>query len=154
MSSLNALHGHVPVAVLCDGNYVALPRASRAQFIAEDFYWWWQSAALVTPRPSIARAPIPLCVRKAVILAASTWVLPNVFAPSCVYCGQVPERLTIDHIVPVSFGGTNHITNLQVACGGCNTRHYRETFARSVYIAEALRVGPGQWELSGLVSRG
>ena len=42
----------------------------------------------------------------------------------CVYCGAdlcvVP--LAIDHIVPVSAGGTNDVSNLQATCRTCNAR--------------------------------
>lgn len=39
---------------------------------------------------------------------------------SCVFCGA-SENLTIDHIVPVSRGGTDDIDNLQAACRRCNS---------------------------------
>lgn len=44
----------------------------------------------------------------------------------CAYCGcetrPVGEwRLTMDHIVPVSRGGSDAIENLCVACAGCNS---------------------------------
>ena len=40
----------------------------------------------------------------------------------CCYCGQHAgqSELVIDHVVPVSRGGTNHPTNLKTACLGCN----------------------------------
>ena len=38
----------------------------------------------------------------------------------CVVCGST-DRLTIDHIVPVSKGGTNDIDNLQSMCQPCNS---------------------------------
>lgn len=40
----------------------------------------------------------------------------------CVYCGKsAPDVvLHVDHIVPVSKGGTNEITNLVTACADCN----------------------------------
>lgn len=37
----------------------------------------------------------------------------------CAYCGS-KENLTIDHIVPRSKGGNNHITNVLCACEKCN----------------------------------
>lgn len=46
----------------------------------------------------------------------------------CEYC-HYPEflstsPLTIDHIFPVSVGGTDDINNLALACRRCNERHY------------------------------
>lgn len=40
----------------------------------------------------------------------------------CVYCGETPPKVTleIDHIEPVSKGGTNDINNLVTACFDCN----------------------------------
>jgi hypothetical protein len=40
----------------------------------------------------------------------------------CVYCGRKPPAviLNIDHIAPVSKGGTNDINNLVTACFDCN----------------------------------
>lgn len=39
----------------------------------------------------------------------------------CVYCCS-KENIQIDHIKPVSKGGTNHIDNLQPLCRACNAR--------------------------------
>jgi 5-methylcytosine-specific restriction endonuclease McrA len=39
----------------------------------------------------------------------------------CLLCGAL-DRLTIDHIVPVSKGGTNSLSNLQVLCNDCNIK--------------------------------
>lgn len=36
----------------------------------------------------------------------------------CVYCGE-PAR-TLDHVIPHSEGGGDHILNLVAACEGCN----------------------------------
>lgn len=40
---------------------------------------------------------------------------------ACVRCGT-KKRLTIDHIKPLSLGGTNDLENLQVLCRPCNSR--------------------------------
>lgn len=41
---------------------------------------------------------------------------------TCVFCGHRGNWLTlvVDHSVPISRGGTDHLNNLQTACRGCN----------------------------------
>lgn len=39
----------------------------------------------------------------------------------CFYCKNESANLTIDHFVPVSFGGTNSEENLVAACKSCNS---------------------------------
>lgn len=38
----------------------------------------------------------------------------------CKMCGST-ERLEIDHIIPLSRGGSNELTNLQILCRHCNS---------------------------------
>lgn len=42
----------------------------------------------------------------------------------CIYCGKSEAeagcRHHIDHVTPLSRGGTNHISNLMLACASCN----------------------------------
>ncbi len=38
----------------------------------------------------------------------------------CAYCGKTGVSLEIEHIVPVSRGGTNRVSNLTLACRDCN----------------------------------
>lgn len=40
----------------------------------------------------------------------------------CTWCGRItaPEDLTLDHIVPKSRGGRDHLRNLTLACVPCN----------------------------------
>lgn len=40
----------------------------------------------------------------------------------CQYCGETETNLTIDHIVPRRFGGTESWENLVCACASCNNR--------------------------------
>jgi 5-methylcytosine-specific restriction endonuclease McrA len=67
------------------------------------------------------------------------------FDGRCVCCGKTPAKLTADHVVPVSRGGTNYIANIQPLCAPCNSskhnRHstdYRDTpFTRTGHAAPA-----------------
>lgn len=43
----------------------------------------------------------------------------NLGQHSCVCCGS-KKKLTIDHIIPKSKGGGNHIANYQILCQPCN----------------------------------
>lgn len=40
---------------------------------------------------------------------------------SCVYCG-IENNLTLDHIIPISKGGQNCLSNVTVACSSCNSK--------------------------------
>lgn len=52
---------------------------------------------------------------------------------ACVYCGS-DERLTCDHVIPVSKGGKTVLENLATCCKSCNSKkkdRERKEFARS-----------------------
>lgn len=57
------------------------------------------------------REPIPKVIREAVIKRDGM---------VCAYCGSEAGPWHIDHIHPVSRGGTDEIGNLTVACALCN----------------------------------
>jgi 5-methylcytosine-specific restriction endonuclease McrA len=40
----------------------------------------------------------------------------------CAICGNKPPKLTMDHKIPRSRGGTDAEGNLQPACPGCNRK--------------------------------
>lgn len=43
------------------------------------------------------------------------------FSWRCAYCGDRPDQLTTDHVVPLSKGGGNSIDNILPACRSCNS---------------------------------
>lgn len=62
------------------------------------------------------RSPSTAALRDPAYQQARRQMLP---AP-CAYCGQPAD--TIDHVIPVSAGGTNHRENLVPCCRSCNQR--------------------------------
>lgn len=62
----------------------------------------------------------------------------------CVYCYS-EERLTIDHKVPKSLGGSDEKNNLQYACSRCNSykgsikHHTFRKLIRACYAIESQR---------------
>ncbi len=50
------------------------------------------------------------------------WIaVVKVFNYCCAYCGVV-KKLTRDHNVPLTRGGSNYISNIVPACGSCNSK--------------------------------
>lgn len=41
---------------------------------------------------------------------------------ACRYCGARANPMTIDHVLPISKGGTNDLRNLVSCCMSCNSR--------------------------------
>ena len=48
--------------------------------------------------------------------------LVNASGGKCCYCDKqcTRDEMTVDHIVPLSRGGLDEVTNLRLACFGCN----------------------------------
>ncbi len=58
-------------------------------------------------------------------LTASEWnsILLK-YNNTCLGCGMKSYKLTIDHVIPVSLGGTNTIDNIQPLCSKCNSKKH------------------------------
>jgi 5-methylcytosine-specific restriction endonuclease McrA len=51
---------------------------------------------------------------------AEEWLaLVDFYGGRCLRCGS-SENITVDHVVPLSLGGSNAIGNIQPLCEGCN----------------------------------
>jgi 5-methylcytosine-specific restriction protein A len=64
---------------------------------------------------------------KARTLRNSTWWKRKRSSGTCYYCGRTfkPHQLTMDHIIPLSRGGTSERFNIVPACKECNnTKKY------------------------------
>lgn len=69
------------------------------------------------------REGIPLCVRRAILARGI-----------CALCGAI-EKLTVDHIRPVSEEGTNEIWNLQCLCAPCNRKKGPQSWSKKKRLA-------------------
>ena len=74
---------------------------------------------------AIARSDIPKRTDRepAPPLSESKVVLYGTQGGNCNGCGThfLPQHLTVDHIIARSKGGTDHLNNLQLLCGHCNS---------------------------------
>lgn len=56
-------------------------------------------------------------------LTAAQWTeIKAAYGNRCVYCGRKMQRLTQDHIIPLSKGGHHTASNIVPACGSCNSK--------------------------------
>lgn len=54
---------------------------------------------------------------------SSEWEdLQKFYGNKCLWCGKSPRKLSPDHVIPLSKGGTNYISNIQPLCPSCNSK--------------------------------
>lgn len=58
-------------------------------------------------------------VREAISVAVKSIVLAR-DGQRCAYCGTIEAPFHYDHLYPVSRGGSNHASNIVLACASCN----------------------------------
>ena len=60
-------------------------------------------------------------------LSAAQWSAIKVaYKFRCAYCGRTMNRLTQDHVIPLSKGGQHVPENIVPACSSCNKRKYNK----------------------------
>ena len=50
--------------------------------------------------------------------------LCSVYGHACLCCGVTGRKLEADHVVPLTKGGSDDISNIQPLCGKCNRRKF------------------------------
>jgi 5-methylcytosine-specific restriction endonuclease McrA len=50
----------------------------------------------------------------------------RLYGSTCLFCGS-SEQINLDHIIPISRGGSHGIGNLQPLCDNCNSTKYNKT---------------------------
>lgn len=58
------------------------------------------------------------------------------FNNCCFYCGDAPEQLTQDHMIPLSRGGNHTEANIVPACMDCNNRKGTKTMEEFHVVSE------------------
>lgn len=70
--------------------------------------------------------------------------LSKLFGMVCNYCGtSLTGRFTIDHIVPLTSGGTHEVENLMLCCTSCNVKKGRlslEEFRRKDWFQREIGI--------------
>ena len=58
-------------------------------------------------------------------LTPTQWqAIKEAFGHRCAYCGRKMKRLTMDHITPLSKGGSHTLSNVVPACQSCNSKKH------------------------------
>lgn len=67
-------------------------------------------------------------------LRRTQWWKARIASGVCHYCGRNvgPENLTLDHIIPISRGGTSTKGNCVPACKDCNSKKQSTTPAEQI----------------------
>lgn len=80
--------------------------------------------------------------RKAKIPQKIRWAVWRRDDFRCLYCGIWGDKLSLDHVVPETYGGSSEMENLITACGNCNAKKGStsfDAFINSKYLAKKRR---------------
>ena len=93
------------------------PRKARAEFRATRIE---TCAATVAMRRELERAELEKSATGSHTQAEWNAIL-RLYGGRCPRCGTTAVKLTKDHVIPLSEGGSNSASNLQPLCGPCNS---------------------------------
>lgn len=126
----NAIRQAARDATYRDANRVAINERNRTRKATDEFREW---EADYRQRPHIKRVrKLRDKVRahsrrgKGDIIRHDWAAILAAFDGACCYCGSVCE-MTVEHLTPLSRGGTNEIGNIAPACADCNLRKRAKT---------------------------
>ncbi|MFN2432194.1 MAG: HNH endonuclease [Gemmatimonadota bacterium] len=124
--SVLILNGHYEPLTVCHARRaLVLVILGRAEVIeASDVSV--RSAVAVFPIPSVIRIARPVRPHRRAVALTKKNVLRR-DGHRCQYCGATQSKMTTDHVVPRSQGGTDSWRNLVCACAACNRRKGNHT---------------------------
>jgi 5-methylcytosine-specific restriction endonuclease McrA len=93
------------------------PRKARAEFRATQIE---TCAATVARRRELERAELERSATGSHTQAEWEAIL-SLYGGRCLRCGAKGVKLTKDHVIPLSEGGSHSASNLQPLCGPCNS---------------------------------
>ena len=110
-----------------DHQYYLLHRKERLAYQKEN-QWKWREYDRANYRANPAKFLIKshrrLALQKSLLATLTTeqWEhIKSAYGNRCIYCGKSPQRLTQDHLIPLSRGGPYTADNIVPACSVCNT---------------------------------
>ena len=111
------------LAALADGETYLQIQERLGVSLVTIWRWAKRGGDVLTYKGSKTKAPSPRPEGSTTILGCKVrFSIMERDGFKCRYCGATPEsvRLTVDHIIPVSKGGSDHPDNLVTACCQCN----------------------------------
>lgn len=84
----------------------------------------WAKTHPNQPRASAAKRRVQKLANG--VFEISPKEISKIYASNCFYCGNF-GKMTMDHVIPVSRGGTHSIGNLVPACQSCNFSKHNYT---------------------------
>src|SRR5262252_3904851 len=99
-------------------------KAQHREAIARSYAAWAKANPDKTHARTIRRRARLLHARINDFTATQWQMMKKAYGYSCVYCGNVSQRLTMDHLTPLSKGGNHTLHNIVPACQSCNARKH------------------------------